>query len=129
MRSSHAFPDHGINDTDIEAAPGPGCPNTEALLAGTLALMTGVAQQPCARQRALLAQKVIANLGTLSAHPMASPGFRATAASLCDLWLRLLAQGEAPRMAGPAEGSDGSARPFVFESQFALWHGTPARVQ
>src|SRR5215216_616633 len=83
------FPDHGV-DSDSAAADAQGLPPAEALLAGTLALMTGHAQACCEGQRALLAQKIIANLLTLSHHPAAPPNFRAIAANLHPLWMRVL---------------------------------------
>jgi hypothetical protein len=63
--------DHGINGSDAGAADAQGLPLAEALLAGTLALMTGHAQACCEGQRALMAKKIIANLFMLSRHPAA----------------------------------------------------------
>jgi hypothetical protein len=76
------FTDHGVNDSDTAAADTQGLPPAEALLAGTLALMTGHAQACCEGQRALMAKKIIANLFMLSRHPGAPPNFRAIAANL-----------------------------------------------
>lgn len=51
-------------------------PSVEALLAGTLALMTGHAQSACSHQRSLMAQKIGANLCCLSRHPALSSNFK-----------------------------------------------------
>ena len=52
-------------------------PSVEALLAGTLALMTGHAQSACMHQRGLMAQKIGANLCCLARHPALSANFKA----------------------------------------------------
>lgn len=120
----NAFPDHGINDPDVRSIPDQDMPSAEALLAGTLALMTGMAQGCGDSHRALMVQKVIANLSTLSSHPMASPGFRATIANLRVFWVRLLRQGDAADRADQAMAPSGHATPHP-----ALWHATPEAVQ
>lgn len=62
-------------------------PQVEALLAGTLALMTGLAQggERCA-QRELMQAKVHANLTELSAHPHVSASLRCVLARLIHHW-------------------------------------------
>lgn len=118
------FPDHGINDPDVHSLPDQDMSSAEALLAGTLALMTGIAQGCCDRHRELMTHKIIANLTLLSAHATASPGFRVTAANLRVFWVRLLRQGDAPAGADPAHVPSGHDDPHR-----VLWHSTPQTVQ
>lgn len=120
----NAFPDHGINDPDVRSIPDQDMPSAEALLAGTLALMTGISQGCCDRHRQLMTRKIIANLARLSAHPMASSGFRATAANLRVFWVQMLGQGDAAAGADPAPAPSGHAT-----AHRALWHATPETVQ
>ncbi|WP_372658508.1 hypothetical protein [Hydrogenophaga sp.] len=62
-------------------------PSVEALLAGTLALMTGCAQASGpATHRALMAGKVVSNLSDLSEHPDLSPPMRRMLGNLCGRW-------------------------------------------
>ena len=65
--------------------------SSEALLAGTLALMTGHAQSRCAAHRELMVAKIIANLGALSEVPLLSPGFQALLWTLRQGWRSELA--------------------------------------
>ena len=127
------FPDHGINDPDARSIPDQDMPGAEALLAGTLALMTGIAQGCCDSHRALMVKKVIANLSMLSCHPMASPGFKVTIANLRVFWLRMLEQGYALAGANPAEAASGDGEPLHAPLQPALhptlWHAAPESVQ
>lgn len=64
-------------------------PSVEALLAGTLALMTGYAQTDaaCAR-RVLLARKLACNLGSLAEHPQLSAPMQAVLSRLQGHWLK-----------------------------------------
>lgn len=118
------FPDHGINDPDIDAADAQGLPPAEALLAGTLALMTGQAQACCAGHRALMAEKIVANLFMLSRHPGAPSNFRAVAANLHPLWVRLLQQGADQPQQGPAPAHSPDSDIYR-----VLWHTTPETLQ
>lgn len=127
--SQYQYPDHGINDPDVQSLHEQNLPSAEALLAGTLALMTGVAQNGCERHRELMTGKVIANLAMLSVHPMASSGFKATIANLRVFWVRLLAQGYAPAGADQAEAAPGYGVPLHPERPRTLWHATPETVQ
>ena len=113
--------DHGINGSDAAAADAQGLPPAEALLAGTLALMTGHAQACCEGQRALMAKKIIANLFMLSRHPGATPPFKAIAANLHPLWVRVLQGPEQPQQAIPSADS--------FDPHRVLWHTTPEILQ
>jgi len=116
------FPDQGADDGDIVAADARSLPPPEALLAGTLALMTGHAQACCEGQRAVMAKKIVANLFMLSRHTGAPPNFRAIAANLHPLWVRVLQQGTEQPQQGllPADHSD---------THRVLWHTTPETLQ
>ena len=65
-------------------------PCAEAMLAGTLALVTGHAECDCPRQRDLMARKVRSNLYFLAQHPGLSPEFRTVAQRMHDHWDRLI---------------------------------------
>lgn len=91
-------------------------PSVEALLAGTLALMTGYAQS--AREcphRPLMARKLVSNLFYLSAHPQLSPPMQVMLANLRTRWQ--LEQESA------ADAAAADIRPTP------LWHPVPASVQ
>lgn len=80
-------------------------PSVEAVLAGTLALMTGYSQALQAeldpRGRVAMGDKIGANLALLGDHPQLSAGFRRVLDSLRKRWL---AMGECSRSA--AAGCD-----------------------
>jgi hypothetical protein len=65
-------------------------PSVEAVLAGTLALMTGYSQALQAEldpaRRLDMGRKVGANLALLTDHPLLSPGFRQVAQGLRRRW-------------------------------------------
>lgn len=63
-------------------------PSAEALVAGTMALMTGYAQAPerCPH-RPLMAKKIVSNLFFLATHPALSEPLRATMSNLRTRWL------------------------------------------
>ncbi|MBS3996997.1 MAG: hypothetical protein KGZ67_06610 [Hydrogenophaga sp.] len=63
-------------------------PSAEALIAGTLALMTGYAQTDalCTR-RVLLARKLVCNLGSLAQHPQMSAPMQSVLSRLQSHWL------------------------------------------
>ncbi len=118
-----AAPTEGDRDPD-EAMP---VPSAEALLAGTLALMTGVIEraalsQPLAAhaQSLMMASKVRSNLFFLSAHPQMSEGFRMTARRLRTHW---------DRLAVPAQIAETEATMEATEAAARLWHRAPERVQ
>lgn len=73
-------------------------PKLDALLAGTFALMTGWADPSPdarltpARQRLLMARKIVSNLFFLKAHPHASPALRQVMANLHARWVPLCNQ-------------------------------------
>ncbi|WP_439520571.1 hypothetical protein [Hydrogenophaga sp.] len=91
-------------------------PSVEALLAGTLALMTGYAQsaRDCPH-RALMADKLVSNLFCLSGHPQLSVPMQTMLANLRTRWQVELEHS--------ANGAEVAGRPT------ALWHAVPASVQ
>lgn len=88
-------------------------PCAEALLAGTLALMTGHVQACCDDHRQLMNAKIVANLAHLAEHPILSPQFRTALGNLRTHWQVL----ERQRAAVPAAGDP------------RLWFATPSSVQ
>lgn len=87
-------------------------PSVEALLAGTLALLTGYAQSaPDAVHRSAMARKAATHLGCLSDHPQLSAPMRVMLARLQTRW-----QQESMK-ATPAH------------QEPALWHDAPGSVQ
>ena len=88
-------------------------PSAEALVAGTMALMTGFAQSPVqCPHRPLLAKKIISNLYFLGGHPALSKALRATMANLRTRWqlendaaVQALPSSEAKSFHHPAPGA------------------------
>lgn len=58
----------------------------EALLAGTLALMTGHAQACCDNGRQLMTAKIVANLSLMTEHPALSLQLQVAASNLRKHW-------------------------------------------
>lgn len=83
-------------------------PCAEALLGGTMALMTGLRQAQCAQHRELIAHKIASNLAALADSPQLSAGFRQLIASLRQRWL---------------------AEPASVAQATVLWHLAPAALQ
>lgn len=116
-------------------------PCAEAVLAGTLALMTGHAQSCCDAHRELMAQKVVSNLFILSQHPILSPGFKSMLFNLHGRWIKQAAgvlQRDEPdpatlrHLAGDSESSNAvQAISAVLEldHQRVLWHKAPETAQ
>lgn len=98
-------------------------PCLEALLAGTLALMTGFSEAKCVQQRNAMSQKIFCNLGVLSQHPLVSPGFQALTWKLRMHWLAQASDAAAKDL--PVEPPSLSAN----EQARALWHTTPEKLQ
>lgn len=72
-------------------------PAVEAVLAGTLALMTGCAQSSCLAQRRHMMSRIVDNMALLAAHPQLSSQFRCAVGKLRCHWELLLENGsEAP---------------------------------
>lgn len=92
-------------------------PSVEALLAGTLALLTGYAQAaPDCPHRLLMANKLVSNLFFLSGHPQLSPPMQTMLANLRSRWQIELEKFGA-RACVPAS------------TPTHLWHGAAAGVQ
>lgn len=116
-------PDHAARTGE---APCGDAQDAEALLAGTLALMTAYAKSCCDGCREIIAGKIISNLYEVSQHPAATAGFRAVALNLHGCWTRQLqtVRAEAHRQeAAPA------ATPFVEPPPRTLWHTTAGTIQ
>jgi hypothetical protein len=64
-------------------------PCAEALLAGTMALMTGHMQDSCGMHREAMSAKIVCNLAALADAPMLSPGFKQFVGALRQRWQRL----------------------------------------
>ena len=88
-------------------------PCAEALLAGTLALMTGHVQTHCDGHRELMNAKIVTNLARLVEHPVLSPQFRAALGNLRTHW-QVMARKHAPV---PAAGDP------------RLWLASPSAIQ
>lgn len=101
------------SDSDYEM------PSAEAMLAGTLALMTGYAQSACLRQRHLMSEKIVANLSQISQHPAFSANFQAVTDRMSPLWA-VLAQ---------AGGVFTSAQTPAQLEPKALWHTAVSQLQ
>ena len=97
-------------------------PCAEAMLAGTLALMTGHAQSACATQRNLMGRKIRSNLFFLGEHPGLSPSFRTVVQRMHLHWDVLLKAGD-----GPAERPALNTDDLLPERR--LWHTTASLVQ
>jgi hypothetical protein len=103
-------------------------PSVEALLAATLALMTGVVEraaliQPLAghAQSQVMAVKVRSNLFLLASHPRVSEGFRLTLGRLRTHWDRLTTPTQVA-----ADADDAMARP---DATGLPWHRAPRGLQ
>jgi hypothetical protein len=90
-------------------------PCAEALLAGTLALMTAYAQGSASCPgRPVMASQLVSNLIRLSHHPAFTPTMHTVLNRLCGSWQQQVT-GNAPTMPTPPPTP--------------LWHGTPQAVQ
>ncbi|MDR7305025.1 hypothetical protein [Rhodoferax saidenbachensis] len=89
-------------------------PCAEALLAGTLALMTGHVQACCGAHREAMVAKIVSNLTALTEDPMLSPGFKTLLWSLRSRWL---------------DQSRGSPLAQLPSAERGLWHSSPEAVQ
>ena len=89
-------------------------PCAEALLAGTLALMTAYAQgSPGCHDRPLMAAQLISNLIRLSHHPAFTPTMHTVLNRLCGSWQQ--------QMSGHTT--------TLIPQPTTLWHGAPQAVQ
>ena len=131
-------------------------PCAEAILAGTLALMTGHARCGCAAHRDMMGSKAAHNLAQLAQHPVMSEEFRTVAFKLHLQWIEMVqverlnhdqpdpSQALSPAQA-PVQAAD-AARTRLYHAQMspaemsraeqsraeqsrALWHTTPEVIQ
>lgn len=99
-------------------------PSADAMLAGTLALMTGYAQaSPACPNRSLMARKLISNLFFLMQHPNVSPPLRAMLANLRTRWQLAEEQAGEPSAATRAAPKEPPLSPTP------LWHLAHDTVQ
>lgn len=89
-------------------------PSTEALMAGTFALMTGYAQsaESCPN-RQLMVRKLISNLFFLANHPEVTPQMRTMLGNLRTRWQMVAENGKSENLA---------------RQQTPLWHSAPEGV-
>ncbi len=97
-------------------------PCAEAMLAGTLALMTGHAQSACATQRELMGRKIRSNLFFLGQHPALSPSFRTVVQCMHQHWDVLLKAGNGLAQRPALDTDD-------LLPERRLWHTTASLVQ
>jgi len=89
-------------------------PCAEALLAGTMALMTGHVQACCGAHREAMVGKIVANLTALAEDPLLSPGFKTLLWALRQRWQT---QGQEAPLAQ------------LSAAERSLWHSSPEAVQ
>lgn len=103
-------------------------PCAEALLAGTLALMTGFAQASDPHHRDAMGRKIVANLQNLSQLESLTPHFRTMLWNLQARWTQhscMQAPSERPGATPSAERSPATAN----ELRRTLWHTAPDVLQ
>ena len=116
-------------------------PCAQAMVAGTLALMTGHARCGCAQHRDMMGSKAAYNLGQLAQHPAMSEGFREVAFKLHTQWVELVhaerirqhqpahLPAQAPLQAAADRTHLSTAEMCRAEMSRALWHTTPEVIQ
>ncbi|XAH25191.1 hypothetical protein AAFF27_08370 [Xylophilus sp. GW821-FHT01B05] len=107
------------SDTDADSVRDEDIACTEALLVGTLALMTGHAQACCDMHRETMARKVVVRLQCLARHAAFTPHFRTAVENLQACWLR-------------QAGLDGLVDAGAVAAQAPareLWHVAPEALQ
>ena len=112
-------------DTDVACA--------EALLAGTLALMTGHAQACCDSHREAMARKIVVRLQCLGQQPGFTPHFRTMLANLHGCWMRQAGISDLVDAAGPmpvpTAAATATAPAAPARPPQVLWHVAPEAVQ
>ena len=142
-QNSHVFDEQA----DVSADESSVLPCAEALLAGTLALMTGHADACCDDHRNLMASKAASNLFLLSHHPLMSEGFKTLAWKLHMQWGHRIKTGQTPaaelsdsaepsasntesnNKSIPNNSSGSTIDATAVHSSRALWHTTPETIQ
>ena len=117
--TAHIRPNPPTGERACEDTQDETLPSVEAVLAGTLALMTGVAEHPLKGMRPLevrrlMAGKVVDNLLELGAHPHLSDPMRRVMRKLCGHWQRI---------ADPATPDASAERREL--PPCTLWHRNP----
>lgn len=111
-----------MNETELCETDEFVMPCAEAMLAGTLALMTGHAQSSCLSQRALLGRKVLSSLLLLGQQARFSPDFRVVVQRMHLHWDMLLKAHDKAEL--PALRNADELLP-----ERRLWHPTSSTVQ
>lgn len=111
-----------MNQTELSETDEFVMPCAEAILAGTLALMTGHAQSSCVKQRALMGRKVLSNLFSLGKHPRLSPNFRTVVQRMHQHWESLLEAYDKVETSTLLNADD-------LLPERRLWHPTAPNVQ
>lgn len=97
-------------------------PSAEAMLAGTLALMTGYAQNTCPNRRMLMALKIRHNLDQLRSHADLTAQFRQVLLRLCHEWGALA-------VGMPAQGCQADRSGAAEQPRERHWLPTPGLMQ
>ncbi|MDZ4101804.1 MAG: hypothetical protein U1E12_09025 [Hydrogenophaga sp.] len=97
-------------------------PCAEAMLAGTLALMTGHAQSACATQRDLMGRKIRSNLFFMGQHPGLTPNFRTVVQRMHQHWDALLKADDSATVGASLSSDD-------LLPERRLWHTAAPTVQ
>ncbi len=130
-------PSARAEDDDLEFV----MPCAQALVAGTLALMTGHARCGCAQHRDMMARKAAVNLHTLAAHPHLSDGLRTVAKKLYEQWIEIIQTDLVKAMstavqAAPlstdrhASGQEPLGKALHHRASLhSTWHATPETIQ
>ena len=95
-------------------------PCAEALLAGTLALMTGYVQACCDSHREAMGHKIVTNLQLLGQSDVFTPHFRTMLCNLQNRWVQQCGAGRAEPVAAALSAA---------EQRRALWVPAPEVVQ
>jgi hypothetical protein len=122
-----------VQEDDLEFV----MPCAEALVAGTLALMTGHARCGCAQHRDMMARKAAVNLHTLSGHPHISDGLRTVAKKLYEQWIEIIQTDLVKSMSAAVQAAPASMDHDAFTREQlgkalhhrANWHSTPETIQ
>lgn len=101
-------------------------PCAEALLAGTLALMTGYVQACCDSHREAIGRKIVANLQNLSQLASLTPHFRTMLWNLQARWTQHCNPPGQGTAMSPLDEKDALNQA---EQRRALWHTAPDAMQ
>lgn len=104
-------------------------PCAEALLAGTLALMTGFAQACDAQHRDAMGRKIAANLQNLSQLESLTPHFRTMLWNLQARWAQPDLMPTSPAVGQGAVAAPERVPRSPSEQRRALWHAAPDVLQ